>query len=175
MYTRVQGFRCGELTTADLVDRLGDDVRSCDLQLRAYGGHARFCGTARTLRCFQDNALVKQVLSSPGDGGVLVVDGGGSLHTALVGDVIAGLGVDNGWSGVVLNGALRDVVALAGLPIGIKALGSNPRKSSKTGSGELDVPVELGGVFVQPGEWVFSDEDGNVVTTAAEAHAAHSA
>ncbi len=157
------------------MDQLGGDVRSCDLQLRSYGGHARFCGAVRTLRCFQDNALVKQALSSPGDAAVLVVDGGGSLHTALVGDVIAGLGVDNGWSGVVLHGALRDVVALSGLPIGIKALGSNPRKSTKTGAGETDVPLELGGVPLAPGDWLFGDEDGVVVNTAAEAQAEHSA
>lgn len=168
MYTTVQAFRQGDLGTADLVDRLGEDVRSCDLQFRSFGGRDRFAGPARTLRCFQDNALLKQTLSQPGDGAVLVVDGGGSLHTALVGDVIAGLGVTNGWSGLVLVGAIRDSAAIAELPLGVKALGTNPRKSGKTGAGELDVPVTVGNVSVQPGEWVFADPDGILVVTDAE-------
>ena len=85
--------------TADLVDEIGPDVRSCDLQLGQYGGQSQFAGPITTVRCFQDNALLKSVLSEPGNGGVLVIDGDGSLHTALVGDVIAGLGRDNGWAG----------------------------------------------------------------------------
>ena len=153
-----------EFTTADLVDEHGDGLLSCDVQFRSYGGRARFAGPVRTVRCFQDNALVKRVLSGPGEGAVLVVDGGGSLHTALVGDVIAGLGVANGWSGLVVHGAVRDTVALAGLDIGIKALGANPRKSAKTGSGETDVEVEFGGVRFVPGAQLYGDEDGVLVT-----------
>ena len=95
-------------STADLVDEIGPDVRSCDLQFRQYGGRAQFAGPITTVRCFQDNALLKSVLSEPADGGVLVVDGDGSLHSALVGDLIAGLGVDNGWTGLIINGAVRD-------------------------------------------------------------------
>jgi regulator of ribonuclease activity A len=166
-----QAFQDGSAGTADLVDRLGDDVRSCDLQLRQLGGTSRFAGPLRTVRCAGDNALVKQVLSTPGAGGVLVVDGGGSLHSALVGDVIAGLAVDNGWSGLVLHGVVRDSVALAGLPIGIKALGTNPRKSRKAAEGEVDVVVGFGGVTFAPGEWVVSDEDGVLVLSAEQAAA----
>ena len=109
------------------------------------------------------------MLSTPGDGGVLVVDGGGSLHSALVGDVIAGLAVDHGWAGLLLHGVVRDAVALAGLPIGVKALGTNPRKSRKAGEGEVDVVVGFGGVVFTPGEWVFSDEDGVLVLSAEQA------
>jgi regulator of ribonuclease activity A len=98
---------------------------------------------------------------------VLVVDGGGSLHTSLVGDVIAGLAQGNGWAGLVVNGAVRDVVALGGLAIGLKALGSNPRKSGKAGAGEVDVPVSFGGVRFEPGAHLYSDEDGIVVAAAA--------
>jgi len=98
---------------------------------------------------------------------VLVVDGGGSLHTSLVGDVIAGLAQGNGWAGLVVNGAVRDVVALGGLAIGLKALGSNPRKSGKAGAGEVDVPVSFGGVRFEPGAYLYSDEDGIVVAAAA--------
>ena len=130
MYTRVQAFGERDWGTSDLVDTLVGDVRSCDVDFRSYAGHARFCGRARTIRCRDDNVLVQQVLSQPGDGGVLVVDGGGSLHTALVGDVIAGIAVSNGWSGLLLLGAVRDVMALRPVPLGVKALGTNPRKSA---------------------------------------------
>jgi regulator of ribonuclease activity A len=149
--------------TADLVDDIGDEVRSCDVQFRQFGGRAMFAGPISTVRCFRDNALLKSVLSEPGDGGVLVVDGAGSLHTALVGDVIAGLGRDNGWAGIVVYGAVRDAGTLGTLDIGIKALGTNPRKSSKTGDGERDVVLELGGIRFVPGDIAYSDDDGIVV------------
>ncbi|BBZ09420.1 putative 4-hydroxy-4-methyl-2-oxoglutarate aldolase [Mycolicibacterium doricum] len=149
--------------TADLVDDIGPGVRSCDLQLRQFGGRPEFAGRVTTVRCFQDNALLKSVLSEPGDGGVLVIDGDGSLHTALVGDVIAALGRDNGWSGLIVNGAVRDASTLRTLDIGIKALGTNPRKSTKTGAGERQVPVEFGGVTFTPGDVAYSDDDGIVV------------
>lgn len=123
-----------------------------------------FAGPISTVRCFQDNALVKSVLSEPGSGGVLVIDGNGSVHTALVGDVIAGLGQTNGWAGIIVNGAVRDAAALRAIDIGIKALGTNPRKSTKTGDGERDVVVELGGIRFVPGEIAYSDDDGIVVT-----------
>lgn len=151
--------------TADLVDDIGPDVRSCDLQLRQFGGRPEFAGRVTTVRCFHDNALLKSVLSEPGDGVVLVIDGDGSLHTALVGDVIAALGRDNGWSGLIVNGAVRDASTLRTLGIGIKALGTNPRKSTKTGTGERDVPVEFGGVTFTPGDVAYSDDDGIVVVT----------
>jgi regulator of ribonuclease activity A len=164
MYTKMQArFASGEWGTADLVDEIGDQVRSCDVQFRQLGGHQRFFGRIRTIRCHEDNALIKQVLSEPGAGQVLVVDGGASLRTALVGDVIAGLGARNGWTGLVLCGAVRDVVVLGELPLGIKALGTNPRKSGKTGAGEVDVPVTFGSVTFSPGDILFSDADGIVV------------
>jgi RraA famliy len=152
------------VATADLYDERGDELDSCDLQLRQYGGRAAFHGRIVTVRCFQDNALLKSVLSEPGEGRVLVVDGGGSLHTALMGDVIAGMAAANGWSGVVINGAVRDVAALRRLDLGVKALGSNPRTSTKTGAGERDVPVTFGGVTFHPGAELFSDDDGILVT-----------
>jgi len=149
--------------TADLVDDIGPDVRSCDLQLRQFGGRSAFAGRISTVRCFQDNALLKAVLSEPGGGGILVIDGAGSLHAALVGDVIAELGRGNGWSGLIINGAVRDASTLRTLDIGIKALGTNPRKSTKSGDGERDVPVTFGGVTFVPGEIAHSDDDGIVV------------
>ena len=151
--------------TADLVDEIYPDVRSCDLQLQNYGGRTMFAGRITTVKCFQDNALLKSILSTPGDGGVLVVDGDGSLHTALVGDIIAGLAYDNGWSGVVVNGPVRDASTLRTIDVGIKALGTNPRKGTKTGAGDRDVEVTFGGVTFDPGDIAYCDEDGIVVVT----------
>ena len=152
-----------QISTADLYDERGDQLRSVSLQFLNLGGMSGFSGPIRTVRCFQDNALLKSLLSSPGEGAVLVIDGGGSLETALVGDIIAALAVDNGWAGLLVNGAVRDRIALGTLPIGVKALGSNPAKSTKTGAGEVDVIVEIGGVQFVPGATVWCDDDGVVV------------
>ena len=152
--------------TADIVDELGAEAASCDLQFRQFGGRTMFAGPISTVRCQHDNALLKSVLSQPGNGGVLVVDGGGSLHAALVGDVIAGLAHSNGWAGIVVNGAVRDAGTLRTIDIGVKALGTNPRKSAKAGAGERDVVVELGGIRFVPGEIAYSDDDGIVVVPA---------
>jgi regulator of ribonuclease activity A len=149
--------------TADLYDEHGENLQSCDLQMRQYGATKSFGGTISTVRCFDDNVLVKSILGEDGDGRVLVVDGGGSLHTTLMGDMIAEIAVTNRWAGIVINGAVRDVAALAKLPIGIKALGSNPRKSAKTGAGDRQVVVAFGGTTFQPGDTLYSDDDGIVV------------
>jgi regulator of ribonuclease activity A len=154
------------MTTADLYDEYGERLQSCDTQFRQFGGRAEFDGIAVTVRCFQDNALLKAILGTPGEGRVLVVDGEGSLRTALSGDLIAQLAVDHGWAGLILYGAVRDSVTLRSLPIGIKALGTNPRKSGKTGAGERDVTVEFGGAVFSPGDHVWSDDDGVVVLPA---------
>jgi regulator of ribonuclease activity A len=154
-----------DFATADLVDAHSDVVKSCEAQFRQYGGRVRFHGPIRTVRSTEDNALLKQTLSTPGEGAVLVVDGGASLRCALVGDLIAGLGQKNGWAGLVIWGAVRDTVALATLDMGIKALGSNPWCSSKNGTGQADVPVSFGGVEFRPGHWLYSDEDGILVSS----------
>ena len=152
------------LATADLFDQYEAQVSSCETQFRQFGGRRVFNGPIATVRCFQDNVLLKQVLSKPGAGRVLVVDGGGSLGAALMGDAIGALALGNGWNGVVLSGAVRDTVALGALAIGVKALGSNPRKSRKLGAGEADVPLSLGGVTFVPGHWLYSDDDGILVS-----------
>jgi regulator of ribonuclease activity A len=149
--------------TADLYDTYGEELQSLSVQMASFGARARFTGPARTVRCFEDNALLKAIVSTPGAGAVLVVDGGGSLDRALMGDMIAQIASDNGWAGVVINGAVRDRVAISTLDIGIKALGTNPRKSTKTGAGEADVTVTIGGVVFRPGAIVYSDEDGILV------------
>ncbi|WP_104091051.1 ribonuclease E activity regulator RraA [Arthrobacter sp. GMC3] len=151
------------IPTADLYDQRGADFASVSVQFRNFGATEAFSGPARTVRCFQDNALLKAVLGTPGDGAVLVVDGGGSLETALMGDMIAASAVNNGWSGVIINGAVRDSVALGTLPLGVKALGTNPVKSSKNGTGEADVPLRLGTVTVHPGSMIYADSDGILI------------
>ncbi|WP_246168379.1 ribonuclease E activity regulator RraA [Arthrobacter luteolus] len=151
------------MSTADLYDEQGEALASVSLQFQDLGGQTRFTGTVRTVRCLEDNGLVKSVLNSPGNGAVLVVDGAGSLNTALMGDMIAEAAVANGWAGVVINGPIRDRAAVAKLPLGVKALGSNPRKSAKESAGEVDVPVEFGGVTFRPGARLWADEDGILV------------
>ena len=149
--------------TADIYDEFGEALQSLPLQLRSFGGRAAFDGPIRTIRCHEDNALVKTMLATPGNGAVLVVNGLGSLNTALMGDMIAASAVANGWAGVVINGAIRDSVAIDGLDLGVKALGTNPRKSSKAGTGEVDVDLEFGGVVFRVGKRLYSDEDGILV------------
>lgn len=146
--------------TADLVDQYGTALRVCDLQFRQFGAHRDFAGPVRTVSCHEDNGLLRDLLRAPGDGAVLVVDAAGSLRTALVGDLIAGAAQDNGWAGLVLHGAVRDSVALAGLRLGIKALGTIPRKSAKDAAGAMDVPVTFGGITFRPGDILHADDDG---------------
>ncbi|MCW2913885.1 MAG: regulator of ribonuclease [Actinomycetia bacterium] len=152
-----------EFATADLIDDFETELQSCETQFRQYGSQPSFAGPIATVRSFRDNALVKKLLNTPGEGRVLVVDGGGSLASALMGDLIAASAVEHGWAGVVINGVVRDVSTLRTLKLGIKALGSNPLKSAKAGAGEVDVPVTFGGVEFRPGAWLYSDEDGIVV------------
>lgn len=151
------------VATADLYDERGDALDSLALQLHDLGGVVAFHGPVRTIRCHRDNALVKATLATPGDGAVLVVDGGGSLESALVGDLIAASAVANGWAGIIVHGAIRDRAVIATLPIGVKALGSNPRKSAKDGVGEVDVAVEIAGTVFRPGSHVWADADGVLV------------
>jgi regulator of ribonuclease activity A len=157
-----------ERPTADIEDayRAGGRLRSCEIQFRQYGRRKRFSGVVRTVSVFEDNALVKAVLREPGGENVLVVDGGGSLRAALMGDTIAALAQTNGWAGVIIFGAVRDVEALATIDIGIKALGSNPWKSGKAGAGFVDIDVFLGNARFAPGSYVYSDDDGILIADA---------
>ena len=156
----MDAINADNLVTADLVDAHGDSVRSCTVQFRQFGGRARFFGRVRTIKTFEDNALIKQTLAAPGQGAVLVVDGHASLRCALVGDMIGASAVENGWAGLIIFGVVRDSVALGRLDLGVKALGTNPCKSAKQGVGAVDVALSFGGVEFRPGEWLYSDEDG---------------
>jgi regulator of ribonuclease activity A len=131
--------------------------------LRDFGGVLRFSGPASTVRCFENNPLVREALNEPGRGRVLVVDGGGSRRCALLGDNLAGLAATNGWAGVVINGCLRDAADIGSIPIGVKAIAPHPLKSSKRDPGVRDVPVSFAGVTVTPGDWVYADMDGVIV------------
>jgi regulator of ribonuclease activity A len=150
-------------STADILDAHPVEARVCELVLRQFGGVRAFAGPISTVRCHEDNVVLKGHLGEPGLGRVLVVDGGGSRRVALLGDIIAGLAATNGWAGVIVNGCVRDSVALRALDVGIKALGTNPRPSGKAGAGEIDVPVEFGGIVFEPGAMLYSDDDGVVV------------
>lgn len=151
------------ISTADLYDERGAELDCCELQFLNLGGREAFSGPIRTVRCFEDNSVARELLATPGDGAVLVIDGRGSTAVALMGDMVAESAVANGWAGVIINGAVRDRAALAKLDLGIRALGSNPRKSEKHGIGQTDVPVVFGGCVFTPGKQVWSDIDGILV------------
>ena len=153
------------ISTPDLTDA-HPEARAIELQFASFGAIARFHGPAVTIKCHEDNSLVKQCVAEPGAGRVIVVDGGGSLRRALLGDMLAEQAAANGWAGLVINGAVRDASTLRTLDIGIKALGTNPRKSTKTGAGDRDVVLHIGGVDFIPGEIAYSDDDGIVVVPA---------
>ena len=155
-----------QISVADLCDAHEGEIEVCELQFRDFGGKTAFSGLIRTVRCHEDNSMVKQTLSEPGHGCVLVVDGGGSLHRALVGDMLGADAVKNGWAGVVVNGAVRDTAVLGTLDLGVKALGSHPMRSVKRGEGVVDCPVAFGGVVFLPGDRLYADEDGVAVLPA---------
>lgn len=146
--------------TADLYDEHMDKVQVALPGFRDYGGRKRFCGPVVTLKVFEDNTLVRETLEQDGAGRVLVVDGGGSMRCALLGDNLAQLGKDNGWSGIVVYGCIRDSAVIAGIDIGVKALDTNPAKSEKRGEGQRDLTLRFAGLVLRPGMYLYADEDG---------------
>ncbi len=149
--------------TCDLCDDNPEDVRVCEPMFASFGGRDAFGGEIVTVKCHEDNSRVKETLATPGKGKVLVVDGGGSLRCALLGDMIGESAVQNGWEGVLVYGCVRDVDALAGLDLGVHALASIPLKSVRKGVGEVGLAVTFGGVTFQPGEFVYADNNGVIV------------
>ncbi|MCF7529691.1 ribonuclease E activity regulator RraA [Neisseria lisongii] len=147
---------------ADLID-IAPETASCETDFKIYGKRSRFCGRIRTLKVFQDNGLVRRMSETPSDGEVLVVDGGGSRFGALMGDRLAAKAMRNGWAGVIIHGVIRDSVEINQLDFGVKALGTNPRKSPTEYQGQTDVPVSFGEVIFTPGQYLYSDEDGILV------------
>ncbi|MCB5204582.1 ribonuclease E activity regulator RraA [Neorhizobium sp. T786] len=151
------------LKTADLVDTNDTEVRFCEMQWKSFGSRNGFHGEIVTIRTFEDNRLLRETLEGDGHGKVLVVDGGGSLRCALVGDLIAALGQANGWQGILINGAIRDSADLAGMDFCVMALGQSPKKSGKTGHGIRGVPVRFGNVEFATGQYIYADGDGVLV------------
>jgi regulator of ribonuclease activity A len=154
-----------ELLTTDLCDAHESKVRVVEPMFVSYGGKQAFHGRIATLKLFEDNSLVRTAVESPGAGRVLVIDGGGSLRRALVGDQLAALAVKNAWAGIVVYGCVRDSRAISEMDIGVFALDTHPMKTVKKNVGEADIPVSFGGVSFVPGEWLYADEDGLIVSS----------
>lgn len=152
-----------DFATADLCDAHGNSVKIAQPIFHSYGGTRAFAGPVRTLRVWEDNSLVRAALERNGEGAVLVVDGGGSLNCALLGDLLAALAVKNGWAGIVINGCIRDSKEIATMPIGVLAIATQPRKSRKQNRGEEDVTVNIAGIAIGPGDYLYADEDGLIV------------
>ena len=155
------------VSTCDLCDRHRSDTSGAFRVLppvfRAYGARRHFAGPVATVKCFEDNTAVKAAVESPGEGRVLVVDGGASLRKALVGGNLAAAAARNGWSGIVVDGCVRDLAELQACDIGIRALALVPMPTERRGEGLRDLPVVIQGVAIRPGEWAYADDDGIVV------------
>ncbi|WP_133181315.1 putative 4-hydroxy-4-methyl-2-oxoglutarate aldolase [Shewanella decolorationis] len=148
----------------DLFDHYPSKLTLLPLQFRPYGGKRLFWGEVVTVKCFEDNSKVKEILAQPGHGKVLVVDGGASPRRALLGDLIAQSALDNGWQGVIVNGYVRDVARLSTFNLGVYALGAMPIKTEKLNQGQINVPIEIGGVNVKPGMMIYVDENGVAIS-----------
>jgi regulator of ribonuclease activity A len=158
-----------DFATCDLCDTNEEKLVNGSLAIlppvfSAFGKHLRFSGPARTLKVFEDNVLVRAALETPGEGGVLVVDGGASLRCALVGGNLGVLAQNNGWAGIIVNGCVRDSEELNQCDIGIRALATHPRRSVRKGLGEKDLVVDIAGVSVRPGDWIYADADGILIS-----------
>ena len=150
-------------STPDLSDA-NPSARAIELQFVNAGGRTVFSGAAVTIKCHEDNSLVKALVDEPGSGRVIVVDGGGSQRRALLGDMLAEKAAANGWSGLVINGVIRDVDEIGATDIGVQALGSCPVKTEKLGVGQRDVPLHFGGVTIEPGNFIYADNNGVLVS-----------
>lgn len=152
-----------DFKTADLCDDFDAELSILDPDFTGFGQRSRFYGQVTTIKCFEDNSLVREAVSSPGQKRVLVIDGAASFRCALLGDQLAELAIKNNWNGIIVNGCIRDSYDISTMSIGIKALATHPLKSTKRGVGERDVAINFSGVTFRPGDYVYSDEDGIVV------------
>ncbi len=154
------------MKTADLMDAFPASAL-CKPVFRIFGGNPCFHGRIRTIRAREDFSRIRQLLSTPGRQGVLVVDGGGATDRAMLGDRLAAMAIDNGWTGIILNAVIRDSAEINRMPIGVRALGTSPAKSACNGEGEIDVPVRFAGVAFHPGDHAYADEDGVLISRSA--------
>lgn len=155
-----------QYVTPDLCDAY-PDVAVVEPMFTNFGGHDSFGGEIVTVKCFEDNSVVKDLVARDGTGKVMVVDGGGSLRRAMLGDMLAEKAAQNGWQGIIINGCVRDVDVLIQTALGIQALASHPMKTEKRGIGDMNVPVTFGGVTFRPGEYVYADNNGIIVSPVA--------
>lgn len=153
------------IATPDLCDAYPDLVRVLEPIFKNYGGRSSFGGEIVTVKCFEDNSVVKENAGKAGQGKVMVVDGGGSLKKALLGDLIAETALNNGWAGFIIYGCIRDVEPISNMQIGVKALNSIPLKTQRKGKGENNVKITFGGVAFNPGEYVYADTTGIIVSS----------
>lgn len=149
--------------TPDLCDEY-PEVEVLEPMFNNYGGRESFGGEIVTIKCHEDNSLVKENVDKPGAGKVMVVDGGGSLRNALLGDMLAEKAAKNGWEGMVIYGCIRDVDVIMETDLGVQALATNPRKTEKKGIGEMNVPVKFAGVDIRPGQFIYADNNGIIVS-----------
>ena len=150
-------------STPDICDEFPADLQVLEPLFSEYGDSEQFSGEVVTIKCFEDNTLLKQTLGTDGSGKVMVVDGGGSLRRALLGDILAAMAADNGWQGVVINGCVRDVEILKTIRLGVRALNSHPVRSDKRNEGQLNVPLAFAGANIKPGQYIYADENGILV------------
>ena len=157
-----------KISTPDLCDQYENDdsveIQVLDSIFNSYGGLKQFYVKIVTIKCFEDNSLLKELARTPGEGRVIIMDGGGSLRRAILGDMIAANAVKNGWAGLIINGCVRDVDELAELQIGVKALNTHPIKTEKRGIGDSNVAVTFAGQTIKPGQWIYADNNGVIVT-----------
>ena len=151
------------VSVPDICDDFHEELKVLDPVFSDFGAKRRFSGEIVTVKCFEDNSLVRDLVGSEGNGRVIVVDGGGSLRRALLGDLLAAKAAKNGWQGLLINGCVRDVEILETIDLGIKALNAHPVKTDKRGEGQLNVPVEFGGVRIVPGRYLYADQNGVAV------------
>lgn len=153
-----------QFATADLYDTHAERVEVSELEWISVGQRRRFAGPIETLKAFEDNSLVREILGEPGRGRVLVVDAGGSRRRAMLGDQLAQRAVDAGWAGVVIWGCIRDRVAIDAMALGVRCIGTTPRKTEKRGEGQRGIRLQFGGARFEPGAWLYADEDGILVS-----------
>jgi len=152
------------ISTPDLCDEFAQQLKVLDSVFVNYGGVRSFYGEVVTIKCFEDNSLVKKLVGTSGEGRVIVMDGGGSLRRAILGDMLAEMAANNGWAGLVINGCIRDCVEISSTAVGVKALNTHPMKTEKRGLGDMNVAVSFAGQTIKPGDWLYSDDNGIVVS-----------
>jgi regulator of ribonuclease activity A len=149
--------------TADLCDQFSSELEVLEPLFGDFGGVVSFSGAAVTIKCFEDNSRVREAVDEPGSGRVIVIDAGGSTRRAVLGDLLARKAADNGWSGFVIYGSIRDSAAIGAMELGVKAMATCPLKTDKRNEGQRDIAVRFGGVTINTGDWIYADEDGVIV------------